>query len=151
MSIQTLQELQDERDALRAEVERLKSKTWCAYCGQEYELDDECASKIGEHIRTCEKHPLRMCEAENEKARSRDARRLELENLGTAHAAALLSLKESSSAQLQTARDEIATLQSDAAQSNEVGACSMRACGCAQRRVRLRCAGSPQAKESARC
>jgi hypothetical protein len=88
-------------------------------------------------------------DAENEKDRSLEDHHLKLEGLRTDHAAALQSLTESSSAQLQTARDEIAKLQSDAAQSDEVGACSMRACGCAQRRVRLRCAGSPQAKESA--
>lgn len=89
--------------------------------------------------------------AENEKVRSREDRRLELERLRTAQAAELLSLTESSSAQLKKARDEIAKLQSDATQSNEVGAWSMRACGCAQRRVRLRWAGSTPAKAPARC
>lgn len=40
------------------ELERIKSKTWCAYCGQEYPLDTVTAEQIGEHIATCEKHPL---------------------------------------------------------------------------------------------
>ena len=85
-------------------------------------------------------------DAENEKDRSLEDHHLKLEGLRTDHAAALQSLTESSSAQLQTARDEIAKLQSDAAQSDEVGACSMRACGCAQRRVSLALCRQPASK-----
>jgi hypothetical protein len=33
------------------------SMTYCAYCGKEYPLDTD-AKLIGEHINTCEKHPM---------------------------------------------------------------------------------------------
>jgi hypothetical protein len=53
-------------DALRAEVERLKEEiehpkmTYCAYCGQQYDIGDhEAALKaITEHIYTCPRHPM---------------------------------------------------------------------------------------------
>ena len=44
------------------ELARLKGHTWCAYCGQEYLLDTVSADQIGEHIRTCHKHPMRATE-----------------------------------------------------------------------------------------
>jgi hypothetical protein len=51
---------------LRAEVEKLKAEherrdrhTYCAYCGEEYELEDkETPAKVSVHIATCEKHPM---------------------------------------------------------------------------------------------
>lgn len=52
---------------LQAENERLKNFTWCAYCGQEYELDDIEATQISEHIRTCDKHPMSKLVAKNER------------------------------------------------------------------------------------
>jgi len=39
-------------------------KTYCAYCGAEYPLDDAAATLVSEHIKTCEKHPMRAVEAE---------------------------------------------------------------------------------------
>ncbi len=38
-------------------------KTYCAYCGAEYPLDDDAATLVSEHIKTCEKHPMRAVEA----------------------------------------------------------------------------------------
>lgn len=37
--------------------------TYCAYCGRTYPADDVNASAVSEHIRTCEKHPMRKAEA----------------------------------------------------------------------------------------
>jgi len=42
-----------------------KSKTWCAYCGFEIAIDDDAATKIGEHIKECTKHPIRAYERHN--------------------------------------------------------------------------------------
>lgn len=47
------------------EIKRLKSETYCAYCGERFELDNGSASLVSEHIRTCVKHPMRAVEAEN--------------------------------------------------------------------------------------
>jgi FtsZ-binding cell division protein ZapB len=55
--------------ALEAEVERLKAATYCAYCGERFELDDENAS-IGAHIKMCPKHPMRAVEAEVERLKA---------------------------------------------------------------------------------
>jgi len=50
------------RDKLQAEVDRLKSMTYCAYCGEEFPIDDD-AGEVSEHIRTCDKHPMREAQA----------------------------------------------------------------------------------------
>lgn len=42
-------------------------KTYCAYCGAEYPLDDNAAAQVSEHIKTCEKHPMRAAEARAER------------------------------------------------------------------------------------
>lgn len=42
----------------QAEINRIKQTTWCAYCGKEFPLDTVTADQVGEHIATCEKHPL---------------------------------------------------------------------------------------------
>lgn len=42
------------------ELEEMKSSTWCAYCGHMIKLDDETATKISEHIMSCEKHPIHI-------------------------------------------------------------------------------------------
>jgi hypothetical protein len=34
------------------------TNTWCAYCGKEFPLDTVTADQVGEHIATCDKHPL---------------------------------------------------------------------------------------------
>jgi hypothetical protein len=48
---------------LQAEINNPK-KTYCAYCGYEVPIDDDGATKIGEHIHTCEKHPIHVYQAE---------------------------------------------------------------------------------------
>ena len=45
-------------------------KTYCAYCGAEYPLDDNAANQVSEHIKTCEKHPMRAVEARAEAAQT---------------------------------------------------------------------------------
>ncbi len=52
---------------LQAEIDRLKSMTYCACCGKEFPLDDEAAIQFSEHILTCDKHPLRELEAESDR------------------------------------------------------------------------------------
>ena len=56
---------------IEAEMERLKEEndclcrsTHCAYCGDEFPLDTVTPTLISEHIRTCEKHPMRKVEEE---------------------------------------------------------------------------------------
>jgi len=51
-----------------AELVQAKGGTYCAYCGQEFPLDDSAAEQVSEHIRRCEKHPMRAAEARAEKA-----------------------------------------------------------------------------------
>lgn len=50
----------DAIDSVIPEIEKIyrMTNTWCAYCGKEYPLDTVTADQIGEHIATCEKHPL---------------------------------------------------------------------------------------------
>jgi len=69
-----------EIEALRAQlaekdkkIERLKEKTWCAYCGFEIDLDDSAASKISEHIKMCSKHPIRAYERHCEELEKENA------------------------------------------------------------------------------
>lgn len=66
--------LMTENGKLRAEVERLRyanERTYCAYCGAEFRLDDsEIADAVDEHIRTCEAHPMRQSEAKVERLRA---------------------------------------------------------------------------------
>lgn len=45
-------------------VDAKDGKTYCAYCGAEYPLDDNAATLVSEHIKTCAKHPMRAIEAE---------------------------------------------------------------------------------------
>lgn len=42
------------------------NETYCAYCGQRYPLDDKAAALVTEHIYTCEKHPMRIPEAQRD-------------------------------------------------------------------------------------
>jgi hypothetical protein len=55
------QDLRKQIAALKDEIDHPK-RTYCAYCGFTIEIDDEGATKIGEHIATCEKHPMRQLE-----------------------------------------------------------------------------------------
>ena len=82
----------EEIERLKGEVERLKGKTWCAYCGQEYPLDTVTAEQIGEHINTCEKHPLfqakKMLEAKDmeldqalQQAKQDERERIEIQHI----------------------------------------------------------------------
>ena len=51
-------------DALSARVVELETSTYCAYCGEQYPLDDKAASAVSEHIKSCKKHPMRKLEYE---------------------------------------------------------------------------------------
>ncbi len=39
--------------------------TYCAFCGVIYPLDADVAERIMEHVKVCEKHPMRVVEREN--------------------------------------------------------------------------------------
>jgi ABC-type phosphate transport system auxiliary subunit len=84
-----LSEVTAERDALREEAADLRRHTWCAYCGHEIAMDDNSATLIGEHIRLCEKHPMRKVETE------RDALKKRVEKLEAAMNKAIPFLKDS--------------------------------------------------------
>lgn len=47
---------------MEEEIADLKSKTWCAFCGKEFLLDTVSAEKLGDHVKICEKHPMRDLE-----------------------------------------------------------------------------------------
>ena len=51
-------------EAVMNSVDVKTGKTYCAYCGAEYPLDDNAATLVSEHIKMCEKHPMRAVEAE---------------------------------------------------------------------------------------
>ena len=54
-------------EAQAAEIERLKTEkgfTYCAYCNKEFPCDDEAASAVTNHIYECDKHPMRIVEAQ---------------------------------------------------------------------------------------
>ena len=52
----------------RDDVERLTGFTYCAYCGAEFPIDGDAAD-VSNHIRTCEKHPMRQTEVERDRYR----------------------------------------------------------------------------------
>ena len=57
-------------------IQELKNKlnsTYCAYCGAEFALNDEAVRLVSEHIRTCEKHPMRHAEAQIERLTAKNA------------------------------------------------------------------------------
>ena len=58
---EVLQTERTAREKVEAALEAWKSMTYCAYCGFESPLDVD-TSLISEHIRTCEKHPIREYE-----------------------------------------------------------------------------------------
>lgn len=58
--------LVQENIGLRKRVEELETKTYCAYCGEIFLLDDEAATLVTEHINTCPKHPIRVIEVERD-------------------------------------------------------------------------------------
>jgi hypothetical protein len=58
---------------LKTEIERRNSKTWCAYCGFEIDIDDEASTKISEHIMSCPKPPLRRYERHSEALEAENA------------------------------------------------------------------------------
>lgn len=64
-----IREALEDYEKVEGELADMKKHTWCAYCGYEILIDDNAASLIGEHIRTCEKHPIRKLEVELEKQR----------------------------------------------------------------------------------
>lgn len=53
------------------EIDRLRGNTYCAYCGYEVNIDAD-ASVISEHIKVCEKHPIRGYEAEINRLREQN-------------------------------------------------------------------------------
>jgi chromosome segregation ATPase len=59
--------LSAENAALKAEVTELQMHTYCAYCGTAFDLDKEDSPRlVGEHIKTCKKHPMRKVEQERD-------------------------------------------------------------------------------------
>jgi hypothetical protein len=62
-----------ENAELKTEIERRNSKTWCAYCGFEIDIDDEASTKISEHIMSCPKHPIRIYERHSEALEAENA------------------------------------------------------------------------------
>lgn len=78
IAIAALPDIIAERDALRAEVERLRTTTRCAWCGAEVQgISPEHRGELAlEHLLVCPDHPLRKLEsliaeltAENERLR----------------------------------------------------------------------------------
>ncbi len=51
-------------EAIMNSMDVKEGKTYCAYCGAEYPLDDNAATQVSEHIKICKKHPMRASEAE---------------------------------------------------------------------------------------
>lgn len=49
--------LEDYNAAIQ-KINNLETSTYCAYCGEKCELDDNAATRISEHIKVCEKHPI---------------------------------------------------------------------------------------------
>ena len=41
------------------ELEQFSDRTYCAYCGKDFPLDDRAATQVSAHIRECPEHPLR--------------------------------------------------------------------------------------------
>ena len=74
-----LDEAQADIEKLRADLEAAKvellkaqienNRTYCAYCGTEFLLDDDAAKNVTDHIKTCKKHPMRAVESELAQAR----------------------------------------------------------------------------------
>ena len=62
-----------ENAELKTEIERRNSKTWCAYCGFEIDIDDEASTKISEHIMSCPDHPIRSYERHSEALEAENA------------------------------------------------------------------------------
>lgn len=57
-----LMQLTEARKQL-ADEKRLNQRTYCAYCGAEFPIDDPNSPEaVSAHIRTCEKHPMRVLE-----------------------------------------------------------------------------------------
>jgi hypothetical protein len=51
-------ECQREIARLRAEVDRLSTTTYCAFCGATFALDDKAPNDVANHVLSCDKHPL---------------------------------------------------------------------------------------------
>jgi hypothetical protein len=74
-------EVKEQLAARVAELEVQMKRTYCAYCGEEFLLDDESASQVSHHIATCAKHPMRAVERDRDRLR---ALLLEAQNGGDA-------------------------------------------------------------------
>jgi hypothetical protein len=58
-------------EAENAELKRKYGFTYCAYCGESFEIDaPESLDAVGKHIGICPKHPMRAVEKELAKAKS---------------------------------------------------------------------------------
>ncbi len=70
-----------ERDELRRQIDL----TYCAYCDQPINVDEEAARLMGLHIAACPKHPMRSIEAERDAlAVTNERMRLALLRIGSA-------------------------------------------------------------------
>lgn len=67
VDIEFARQLEQELEQAKEELARIKSFTWCAYCGAEFHLEAPATQfLIGEHIAKCEKHPMRRIEKQLE-------------------------------------------------------------------------------------
>lgn len=60
--------------ATGAEVSRLRERqtlTYCAFCGEQFPIDNDAGSQVEAHIKVCEKHPMKAVLAENVEFRQR--------------------------------------------------------------------------------
>lgn len=56
-----LTESKEITELLKKKIEELERKlnfTYCAYCGKEFPIGEQGLKDIGEHIHSCEKHPI---------------------------------------------------------------------------------------------
>lgn len=56
--------LGDKAKTLQAELEKIKGRTCCAFCGQEYKRDTVTGNQIREHISSCLDHSLHAAKKE---------------------------------------------------------------------------------------
>jgi ribosomal protein L31 len=56
-----LEEVIAENEQLKKQIEEYNAQstlTYCVFCGAKFPMDDEAGTKVIEHVKTCEKHPL---------------------------------------------------------------------------------------------
>ena len=63
----------EQAEAQLAEMQRRYKFTYCACCGETFEIDaPDCADAVGNHIRNCAKHPMREVEQQLAAYKRRD-------------------------------------------------------------------------------